>query len=292
MPEPGSTGPPRPTHAPIASPTTESTDAGDAVWGAIGRADLDHRIVVTGMRRSGNHAVINWLANSIEGEQVEFAYPPPGRIGVTPSGRVAHINDLPLRRDGDHHFDAAAARIDLLRGASSIVLSLEDHRIGESFERRLALPEGTRRVHVRRSTLNLLASRIEGLRRAEHRGNSRSGLEITQHLLDSMQHNRTSLPDAWTVIDFDRWLTEGTAHRGAVLADLDLTVDIDPAMSLHGDGSSFTARNRVPTPEELTSRWAAIEWPNRIVELLLRPRNFGLLNETEVEFLLEVPTVD
>jgi hypothetical protein len=237
--------------------------AGDAVWTAIERPEFARRFIVTGMRR----------------------------IGVTPSGRVVHVNDLPALRHGDY-YDKVVARIDLLERASSLVLSLENHRIDERFERSLALSVSTQRIHIRRSTLNLLASRIEGLRRSERLGRKGSGLENTQRLLDTMTHNRTSLPESWTVVDFDQWLTEGATYRRSILDALGLTADIDPAMSRHGDGSSFTARRRVPTPAELTSRWSTIKWPTSIVELLLRPRNFGLLAPEEVEVLLEVPTVD
>lgn len=281
----------RPTQEQSGTSDTDRIVVGKAVWTAIERAEIDRLIIVTGMRRSGNHAIINWLVNALESTASELEYPPPGRIGVTSSGRVAHINDLPVRRNGVF-YDEVHARLDLLNHASSIILSVEDRRIDDRFERMLALPTATQRVHVRRSTLNLLASRIEGLRRNHRLGRKHSGLEITQQLLDTMAYNYKSLPDSWTLVDFDRWLTDGDTYRRSLLNALELTVDIEPAISRHGDGSSFTARQKIPTSNELNSRWSAIEWPRSIVELLLRPRNFGLLTPEEVEFLLEVPIVD
>jgi hypothetical protein len=276
---------PTPTNDATSSPYTAAFNEFQV---AIRRSTISRTFIVAGMRRSGNHAIINWLANALEGTATEFRYVTTGVIGISTSGRTAHANDLTLDPYSEY-FDLAVDHLRLFSAADSLILSFEDWTINGHFERLLDAPSTVRRVYVQRSTLNTLASRLQALKQNQHSDRTNSGLEITQEMLDAMLSNRVALPAGWTVIDFDRWLTEGSPFRRAILYDLDLDVDIEPPISTVAQGSSFTFRERVPTSAELTSRLTSIIWPEDLVELLLRPRNFDLLTADEVEFLLNAP---
>lgn len=284
----------QPAPEPPGESPTPSVDAAKRFWTAVQTPTITRRLVVAGVRRSGNHAIVNWLTNALACASTELHYPPPSLIGTTSDGRIAHANDLATHAESPY-FDLADQQLELIARAHSLILSLEDRPVTTRFDRMLTglfgdVPEPAR-VLVRRSTLNTLASRLQGLRRNSKRGITRSGLEITQYILDVMRSNRDAVPPNWIVIDFDSWLSDGALVRRGMLERLGLEHDIDPPISRAGNGSSFTDRQRVPTAGELTSRWATIDWPDDLVNQLLRPRNIGLLTESEVEFLLDVPTI-
>lgn len=284
-----------PTMEPTGGSRSHAPKPSQRFWAAVRTPTISRRLVVVGVRRSGNHAIVNWLANALNGAPTELRYHPPGLIGSSPDGSIVHANDLPTDPDSSY-FDLIEKQLGIIERADSLILSLEDRPADARFDQVLAGLVGEipklARVLVRRSTLNTLASRLQGLRRNTERGITGSGLEITQYILDVMRRNRTAVSPEWITVEFDSWAADGASARRTILESLGLEHDIEPPISHAGNGSSFTDRQRVPTAEELTSRWTAIDWPEDLVNLLLRPRNIGLLTEAEVAFLLDVPTVD
>ncbi len=60
---------------------------------AIDRVPRESRFLVAGMRRSGNHAVIGWLANALQADVDPLTYEWMG-VGISASGNTVHLNDI------------------------------------------------------------------------------------------------------------------------------------------------------------------------------------------------------
>lgn len=69
---------------------------------------------------------------------------------------------------------------------------------------------------------------------------------------------------------------------------LGLSVDIDPAVSVHGDGSSFTGLSIQPKSLDLLSRWKLVEWPDDLLDLLALERNRAIMTEVELDHLRDL----
>ena len=242
------------------------------------RAKGQRSIVVVGARRSGHHAVISWLANSLEAQQVEWNRVGASQCFIGISRRSVHLNAWRLDRDNSASWQTFRSR-HLLRSADFLFVNYEDVD-PLTLDRHIWFPNRSDlKVAVRRSTLNLAASR---LKMSEERAN-RSFL-VDEPFLDVLLGYRRDLPD-WLVIDFDRWLRNEDGYRTSIAERAGITSGDDPHLSVHGDGSSFTGRNGLPELSELTNRFTQVEWPEHVVKLLLDEKYSTLLTGEERDFL-------
>lgn len=243
----------------------------------LDRATRGRRVLVAGSRRSGNHAVIAWLASALAGAAVTLHYS-DWRVGATAGNRVVHCNDLP-RHPGSLRFgdlDRAVRRITSNGPIGDLVVSYEDVRVDELTAELLVVPTIDVRILVTRPLLDLVASRI---------GGSRVGFAVDEHWLETEVANRTALPDGWETVRFDRWLLD-PAYRIHVLDRIGGSVDELPdRVAPMGGGSTFSGRSRIPRPSELVSRREQVAWPPSLVALLLDPRFRALLDDDEVAWL-------
>jgi len=242
------------------------------------RAKGQRSIVVVGSRRSGHHAVIFWLANSLEAQQVEWDREGASQCFVSPSGRSVHVNAWRLDREISASWPTFRNR-HLLRSADYLFVNYEDVD-PLRLDREMWFPNRPDlKVVVRRSTLNLAASRMK---KAEERAN-RSFL-VDEPFLDLLLSYRRELSD-WLVVDFDSWLRDEDGYRAGIAERVGVTSGEAPNLSGHGGGSSFTGLEGVPLASELTSRFAQVDWPENVVRLLLDDKYSTLLTPEEKDFL-------
>ena len=253
------------------------------------RSDIDSRhwdsvIVVSGMRRAGNHAVIGWLANAYESAPAPIEYDWMG-VGISESGITAHLNDIPLgepdQRRKRNILRSQRQFLGAVESPSRLILSTEDVPRTEGGRSPLLAGRIDARVHVSRSVLNLLASRL-ALVRKDPSGPDARFVHIDQAFLDRLADDMEVTNDGWVEIDFDRWSTGESSYRAALLEQLDLSVDIAPPISTHGGGSSFTGTDALPESTDLHSRWTRVEWPDDLLDLLSRERYRRILTEVEL----------
>ncbi len=259
---------------------------------AIDRIPWESRFLVAGMRRSGNHAVIGWLANALQAESDPLTYERL-RFGQTESGNTVHINDIGLfplsPRMKRAIFQDLRGDVSALNSGKRLIISIED--VGCQSLDDLGVPVGGTwtRVLVKRSVLNLLASRLAYTKSTlEQGGSAPQGMRISQDLLDRIAGDLTAASDGWNVIDFDRWSSGDSAYRADVLRSLGLSVDIDPAVTVHGNGSSFTGSSIQPESFDLLSRWKLVEWPDDLLDLLALERNRPIMTEVELDHLRDL----
>jgi hypothetical protein len=239
-----------------------------------------HRVQVVAMRRSGHHAIVNWLISAYESSAVEWS-PNARRTFISATGHTAFINDLTGSRRNLVHYEIMQ-RAAAVRSSQRLIVNLEDISIAQLSQQAFALRSPDVKLYVRRPLLDLAASRLKAHRTWGE--GSEENAPVNRWLLDTLLVNESLLND-WLVIDYDRWLTNSDGHRREVLSTLGLSADHMPSVSPFGGGSSFTGVDRVPTPRELTSRYRQVDWPAETVELLLEPQYRSLLRPADVEFL-------
>lgn len=240
-------------------------------------------VVVVGARRSGHHAVLHWLANSLESDAVSWSDLRPDRVSTTATGRTIHLNNVVLpRRSTDN---AVYARfLGPIRRAAHLVVNFEDVDPAAVDRSSWPVREPDLKVVVTRSTLNLVASRLE---RARGRADS-VGYRVDEQLLDTLQACANP-PRGWIVVNFDSWLINEDEYRARILKECGLHHDIDPTVSPFGRGSSFVGVSETPTAPALMSRFQHITWPTHVVDLLLCEGFVGLLTAGDVDFLRSLP---
>jgi hypothetical protein len=243
-------------------------------------SDRRQRIQVVAMRRSGHHAVVNWLISAYEDSVVDWNTEVTS-LRLSLYGQTVFISDLNNSRSHFGHYDVARGYA-AVGAARRLISNLGDVALADLPQHLFAQHNPDVRIYVRRPVLDLVASRIQAQRAWGARAHR--VVPVDRWLMDTLLSNEDHLHD-WLVIDYDRWLTDADDHRHQVLHQLGLSFDHMPSVSPFGQGSSFTGVDRVPSPEELTARHRQIDWPAETVALLLKPQYRSLLRPGDVEFL-------
>lgn len=237
--------------------------------------------VVCGMRRSGNHAFINWLLNALEETETFFKEFKGDRISVSESGKTIFFNEASfygLKFFLKLIFESKEA----VSNANNVIISIEDYVPRGGFDP--YFPNGATTVVIKRSTLNLIASRLKRAIDQAQEGKDRGDMAINEQFFSRLSwiysQKETSGHVCWS---FDDWLVDKNRYRQRFLKKLNLSFNATPQMSTQGGGSSFSGQSKIPTPGEMQSRWSSIDWPERVLQMT--NRNTSLLTENEARFL-------
>lgn len=237
-------------------------------------------IVVVGARRSGHHAIILWLANCLENDEVQWKHLLGGRHLVSQSGQTFHINDWNVARRWSGNSELFLFHR-LIRNAKFLVINYEDQDPAR-LDSHSRFPRNPHlKILVTRSTLNLVASRlsISAVRPAS------GPCPVDEPFLEVLMSYREVPPD-WVVINFDAWLRDEEGYRSRVANRFGLHAGAHPSIVSHfGGGSSFTGTDGIPSMSELTHRYTQISWPDHVVSMLLQDRFSSLLTNEERTFL-------
>lgn len=207
---------------------------------------------VHGMRRSGNHACIGWLANALEGRVVNFVENSEVRnFNYSDSGRTCFINDVSTL-DGQKYVKAIRRERGKIRQAQFIVISAEDE--DARYAKQWRIPRRSEIILVQRHALNLMASRFQNLNRRARQGLGISMQSMDARFFTTLSANLQSPPG--TVWEFERWHGD-PAWRKAFLASLGLEHDIAPPSV--GLGSSFTRDRGLAPTDQLNQRFSMVE---------------------------------
>ena len=217
-----------------------------------------------GMRRSGNHAVINWLMKCLDNGRHESR-----EISrrLTVRGDCCHLNALNEYKNADKlNEDLKFARSNF----SNLIISFEDVS-PERFSGETWLQSASFvKIILIRDILNLAASRYARSRCSEFaRQNNTCNVDsaFVSLWLEHVNLVTDNSHDSAGII-FERWL-DSKSYRQKVCDRLMIDfAEPDKAVSRHGGGSSFVGMDRVPTSAELKSRKDQIVLP-KDAELLL-----------------------
>ena len=220
-------------------------------------------IRVFGMRRCGNHAVIDWLRRNMPGETVFLNDCAPGD-----PYRTFQMLESPR---GDRHgpsFRATRWYPQFERGRDRFghVVSYEDQAPGPP-------PDGWatpwRTVVVRRGFLGWLASFYALVTRRQ--GGTRWGVGDPREIEPMLWRYAALLRAEATAVCLERWASD-PAYRAGRLAALGLTAmdDTPGAQADYGGGSSFAPGSVAPAAHDLASRWRALAHEPAFERLALR----------------------
>lgn len=207
---------------------------------------------VHGMRRAGNHACVGWLTNALEGDTVTLIESPLIKnFNYSSSGKTFFINDVSTL-DNRSYLKHLYRDLKLVRQARFIIISAED--VDATYGGSWRIPRRNETILVRRSTLNLVASRFQNLNRRAREGLGARMQSMGPRFFATLKANLAS--SRGSIWDFERW-HDDEPWRRRFLAGLRLEHDILPPMV--GLGSSFTNSRALPTVDLLSRRFMMVE---------------------------------
>lgn len=212
----------------------------------------DRVFFVYGMRRAGNHACVGWLANALEGEAVTLIESQRvNNFNYSSTGKTFFINDISTIHS-PKYLKLLYEDLSNIRRARFIIISVEDKdaAYGDGWR----VPARSEAILVRRSTLNLMASRFQNLNRRAREGLGASLQSMKGKFFATLKAIMESPRGA--VWEFERW-HDDAAWRSRFLANLGLEHDITPPKV--GLGSSFSADRSVSSTAQTSRRYAMVE---------------------------------
>lgn len=233
--------------------------------------------VVCGMRRSGNHACINWLLNALEERESSFEEVKGDRCYISNSGKTFFLNEANFY-GLNHYWKLVIEQKKVIKSCTNVIISLEDFEPSSGINP-FIIASATK-IMVTRSLLNLIASRLQRAMNQAKEGKDRGDMSVRESFFSNLNWIMNNKTDkSWLFWSFDEWLQNSNQCRQQFLQRLGLAVNLTPAMSLQGGGSSFTGQRLIPTAEEIESRWDNIQLPSSVIKLI--NQNPQLLTEQE-----------
>lgn len=230
---------------------------------------------VCGMSRSGNHAFVNWLANALEGRETDYRKV-EGNTFLYDFGsdRTLFLNNVRIRATR-HYLETLWRRRGRIRACNALILSAEN--VSPDY-RDWRVPPRAEKIFIRRSLLNLVASRLKGLKKRAADGVGDGQLTIDRALFRTL--SRWEEADGFLTWSYDRW-QESPSYREKFLGRLGLDEDIMPRMG--SVGSSSFEEEGTPGADRALKRYEQVTFPPRVVELL--GRHARLLSPEEKRFM-------
>lgn len=241
-------------------------------------------ILVNGMRRSGNHACVYWLMNAIAGERTVGRLKREGRLLKSRDGRLVFLNNTNFVHWIEYAITLWKGRR-AIRRATWIVVSLEECGAVEIRREQWRAGTPTHRILIKRSVLNLAASRIAYLRNCLNEGVGAQRMPCNKEFFEKLHSFDRLERDGWLPWEYEAWLTS-PAYRRRFLDNLGLVdaADIVPETASQAGGSSFGGISE-PKVDELARRFEMIDWLPAVVGYALEPEFRHLLNRNEISFL-------
>jgi hypothetical protein len=206
----------------------------------------ERTLVVTGDRRSGNHACVYWILSSLAGKDVISAYGKQPRSGFRcyPEQGFIFINDLSSCLAETSLRRLLLQNKSLFKKCALVILGFED--VGSEVISRNPLLRRHQFIRVSRNMPDVLASRYESLVRLALDGGSNLNAFSMNHKWFEKSfswHNRQHFCLDKNVADwsFDNWKVDAS-YRESFLRSIGLQcADLYPiAISGEGGGSSFS----------------------------------------------------
>lgn len=227
----------------------------------------DNEIRFFGQRRSGHHAIMNWVYAHFSG----------------PSGYVNEISKIDQIDINSHFKNATIEEIELDRKGTSffkkecLILNVEDADLklaSEEIEKSKFYPRGRSKkitnILILRDPFNLFASR---LKKSMNDGTSEVHWIGENSVRTWIQHakeflNETNyLGDNLVTISYNHWFSD-IDYRRQISEKLDLKFTDDGFLTVpsHGGGSSFdgVSKNQNANTMEVLQRWRVFEGDERL----------------------------
>jgi hypothetical protein len=236
--------------------------------------------VVNGIRRSGNHALISWLVDALEGQNGVNMELKDG-IWTSESGETIHINEanmLSLLQ----FIVILRENKELIKSAKNVFITLEDY-IPKTID--IFIPRNATKINVSRSLLNICASRFKHNVDRSREGLDRGDMSINKKLLTCVRWHHSPSAEDWITWIYEKWLKE-SEYRKSFLEALCLSYDSKiPPSSNFGGGSSFSNSELGKSDNNPLKRWEQVKFPDRVI-FLLYSDGLDLLESDEYQYVV------
>lgn len=191
---------------------------------------------VWGMRRSGNHACIHWLANALAGKAIEWQELEGHHFMASNDGQIAFINESNMLATRPF-FWGLMDNLSSIRKAKYLIVSFEDLH-PSSYQNWRSI--GQTNIIIRRKSLDIIASRFHNLNKRAQKGIGWERQSMDDAFFATLAAFCNSTIDNNALVwHFEQWKSS-ESYRLDFLTRLGLSVDEIPPVSNIGGGSSFT----------------------------------------------------
>ena len=208
-----------------------------------------------GLRRSGNHAILEWLIQNMGGS---------GERKVIKKSRLIQVNNAAYINEANTYEVESVFMEDWKLSNSNydyLIVSYEDVGLNHMKE----ATKEYKKIAIIRDIPNLFASRYK--RYISKRSNSmKKNMRIDEYAVNLWKELATCDKNTDTVlIKFESWV-ESKEYRDQISKQLGLVnYDITDTMTNFGNGSSFSGKKK-PTAKELANRINQVELPEEVIE--------------------------
>ncbi|MDA9761681.1 hypothetical protein N9C84_01250 [Desulfobacterales bacterium] len=218
---------------------------------------INRRVSVYGLRRSGNHAVIGWMAQNI-GQSNDLKQV-IDKVPLFSAGECCYINSV---TEFPRHFETIFNFATI--AYPNVIITHED--CFSSFE--VDCTKNLSKVIIVRDILNVVASRYKALVSSGKSDFIESGnlLSISEQIFEIWLDHASPPSGNKIIIQFEHWV-KYQKYRTQI-CNLLRCQDMNPINTItsHGGGSSFSKMERIPTHEELISRWEMVDLPEKFLK--------------------------
>lgn len=205
-----------------------------------------------GLRRSGNHAVLEWLTINL-GQSREREVKKKNRIIIY--GDSCYINELNTYNKDDIKKDIEYCKEEY----KNMIISYEDLKPDFNIHG----TENFKKIVIIRDIENLFASRYK-----RWVDTGINGMEIDEEVIKKWKIISDCEKDGFLLIKFENWVSS-KEYRDNICEKLQIkNLDITDTITNFGNGSSFTGRKKIPTAQDLINRKNQIELPKETIDRL------------------------
>lgn len=213
-----------------------------------------------GLRRSGNHAILEWLIQNLGGSGEREVIKHRRLISVNSAAYINEANTFSsLEKLQEYH-----SLVD--KTHESLIVAYED--VG--FDYILPVSKGYKNIVIIRDIPNLFASRYK---KGQAYGHSYDYgvMRIDEKAVELWkEHAITGLNGDAILIQFEKWL-DSKEYRDEISSKFNVTnYDITDTITEFGEGSSFSGQ-RKPTAEELKNRSKQVVLPSIVANRIEQP---------------------
>jgi len=221
----------------------------------MNRSFMNRRISVYGLRRSGNHAIVEWLNKNLGGSPVQ------NKISsrFLHSGSSCYLNSVTeYEYSSIFEVNYKFAMINF----PNVIATHED--CFTSYETRLT--KGFPKIVIIRDILNVVASRYKLLmKRHPDKVDNGNLCSINENIFQIWIENVLSAKKKCMLVKFEEWVAS-RQYRDAISAKLKVkNLDVMGQMSFHGGGSSFGNLSSTPSLTDLNNRWKQVDIPSKFI---------------------------
>jgi len=236
-----------------------------------------NRFAFYGLRRSGNHAILEWLLQNMGGS---------GNREMVKNRRIMQVNNAAYINEANSYANKEELKRDISNSEKNyekLTVSYEDAPVDFSL-----FTEGYKKIVIVRDIENLFASRFKRGQKYKNNINT-SDMRIDQFAVDLWKnHINAGLNGDAILIQFEKWV-DSKEYRDKLAAQLNtVNYDITDTMTVFGNGSSFSGKIK-PTAEELKSRAKMVDLPEAVKNRIAQPdivelrKKLGYIKDEVVE---------